>query len=305
VVTGFKLQQAASGPIELVQVCRNPVFIIGSPRSGTSALAWALHHHPAFWTSKETEFLQPLVGSQQARQAFDVGVSRGDGWLPHHDVGRDEFFAYVGLGVNALLTSRAEGRRWVDQTPSYTLFADELARLFPGALFLHIVRDGRSVVNSMIHFGESVGRQLRDKNALPEWASGFRPACETWVAFCRAALRFGAEQPERCLLVRNEDLSAGPAVEFRSVLAFLGEKEQPGPANFFATSRINSSFVSMKWGDASGRTSVSQDAQSALSGSRTALTWNLKEQEVFREVAGSLLAELGYERRSRPREVGR
>jgi hypothetical protein len=293
VVTGLELQQAAPGPIELVQVCRNPVFIIGSPRSGTSALAWALHHHPAFWTSKETEFLEPLFGRGQADQAFDMGVSRVDGWIPYHHVKRAEFLAHVGLGINALMTSRAEGRRWVDQTPSYTLFVDELARLFPGAFFLHIVRDGRAVVNSMTHFGDGVGRTLRDAGALPGWALAFRPACETWVEFCRVALRFGSNNQNRYLLVRNEDLSENPSTEFRKILAFLGEDDDPQAANFFASSRINSSFQPLKWGDPSTGTEGSITAQ-AQRVDEVWCKWSASERDIFTTVAAELLAELGY-----------
>ena len=59
-----------------VQICSDPVFVIGSPRSGTSVTAWALHQHPELWTSHETEFLRELFGENRPHRAYDEGTSR-------------------------------------------------------------------------------------------------------------------------------------------------------------------------------------------------------------------------------------
>jgi hypothetical protein len=282
-----------TGSSEVV-FCPDPVFIIGSPRSGTSALAWALHYHPEFWTSKETDFLQPLFGQGQAAAVFEQSASSEGSWLAYNEVSAAEFLRYVGLGINALITSRSDGRRWVDQTPSYTLFARDLVGLFPEARFLHIVRDGRSVVNSMLHFGDDVGKDLRDAGNLPHWARGFRESCETWVGFCRTALDLEAEHPERVLLVRNEALASDPAAGFHRILDFLGEEDHPGPANFFASSKINSSFAPIQWGDPSAapRTVSSPSPRDqAVSAWRS---WSKEQQSLFTTLADGLMAELGY-----------
>jgi Sulfotransferase family len=285
--------QEQSAALSSISFCPEPVFIIGSPRSGTSALAWALYHHPAFWTSKETDFLQRLFGSGQATDAFATG-SDEESWFGHNEVGKAEFLEYLGLGVNALITSRSEGKRWVDQTPSYTVFVRDLAALFPGARFLHIVRDGRAVVNSMVHFAEGIGRGLQEADQLPHWAAGFREACETWVSFCRAALDFAAAQPERVLYVRNEDLVSEPEEGFARILEFLGEQDNPGPANFFASSRINSSFVPMQWGEPSARRRMPSSSPPADAGLRAWQTWSEEQQRLFSTLSAELMVELGY-----------
>jgi Sulfotransferase family len=277
-----------------VSFCPDPVFIIGSPRSGTSALAWALHHHPAFWTSKETDFLQPLFGHGQAGDVFEQAGSSERSWLHYNEVGQAEFSSYLGLGINALITSRSEGKRWVDQTPSYTLFADDLVDLFPGARFLHIARDGRAAVNSMVHFGQGIGKQLSDEGHLPHWATGFRQACETWVGFCRTALELGAGQPDRVLLVHNEDLASEPADGFRRILDFLEEEDHPGPANFFASSRINSSFAPIQWGDPSTPARTAGSLAPRNRGEEAWHSWNTGQRSLFTTLAAGLMAELGY-----------
>src|SRR5262245_3379258 len=138
--------------VDLVRpaICPDPVFIIGSPRSGTSILSWSLAQHRQLWTSAESDFLYDLFGCGHLEKAFETTRGRpGSTWLREEAVDKREFYGCLGLGVNALFTSRAGGRRWIDQTPLYTMIADLLADVFPGAFFLHILRDGRRVVDSM------------------------------------------------------------------------------------------------------------------------------------------------------------
>jgi len=47
--------------------------------------------------------------------------------------------------------------RWVDGTPEYSFYVNPLRKLFPGARFIHVVRDVRSVVRSMINFQRTGG----------------------------------------------------------------------------------------------------------------------------------------------------
>lgn len=41
-------------------ICENPIFIIGSPRSGTSILAWSLAEHSQLDVFDESNFLWNL-----------------------------------------------------------------------------------------------------------------------------------------------------------------------------------------------------------------------------------------------------
>src|SRR5687767_476317 len=108
--------------LDQLQTCQNPVFIIGSPRSGTTALAWSLAQHSELWTSNESDFLFYLLANQHVEKAFHRARDAvGDRWLKREGVEQKEFYAFLGLGLNALFTSRSGGKRWVDQTPLYTM----------------------------------------------------------------------------------------------------------------------------------------------------------------------------------------
>ena len=79
-----------------------------------------------------------------------AGAARNN-WLRDAGMERAEFFRHLGMGVNAVYSSRSDGRRWIDKSIPNTLMADVIGEMFPGASFIHIVRDGRQVVHSMMH----------------------------------------------------------------------------------------------------------------------------------------------------------
>ena len=269
------------GPLELAR----PIFVIGSPRSGTPALATGLARHPALWTSHESYFLHDLFGSDRVAGSHRRHYNRkAPSWLKTQEVSRPELLGYLGLGVNALYTSRSGGRRWIDQTPLYTLMAEELGELFPTAQLLHIVRDGRKVVESMSSFLNKFEGRPEAVKYVPKWAYDFREACQTWTTWVDTAEAFRAAHPDRCLLVRNERLLAEPEVQCAEMFSFLEVDDDTAPAEYFRTTRTNSSFASKKHrGGAGGR-----------GGGAGWGSWTREQREVFLEEAGPTMVRLGY-----------
>jgi Sulfotransferase family len=264
-------------------MCPDPIFIIGAPRSGTSALAWSLAHHPDFWTSQETEFLGALFGGADTK-AYEAGSSSGRDWFGTHDCSLSEFRQFLGLGMNALLTSRAAGKRWIDQTPGYTLYAEVLAEAFPAAVFLHIVRDGRAVIRSMLNFRSILTRG----SDVPYWAESFEMALRTWLDFVRASLEHVTRHPDRAMTVRNEDLARDPHAWLEEIFTFLGVPTSAEAANFFASSRVNSSFGPTIWG------STRPGAPTPPACDTVGWRFGDVEEALFDVEAGELNQALGY-----------
>jgi hypothetical protein len=262
-----------------IDVCDNPVFVIGSPRSGTTVLAFALGEHPDLGTFAESQILVDLFFRNKV---LDKNYEReADSWLRKQGIPREEFLADVGLGINRLFTRAAGGKRWVDHTPRHTLMLKWLPAMFPGARFLHILRDGRRVVHSMANFAA-----LHSSREVPWWAEDFPKACRTWARFTSAALEFEAEHPERCLTVRNEDLVADPVGGFRRLLGFIAAPDDPAPAAFFAGNRINSSFAP----------SGQEKGAAAHTLTDPWAVWDEERRRVFARVAGPTLVALGMAR---------
>jgi Sulfotransferase family len=231
---------------ELV-LCDSPIFIVGSPRSGTSILGWALAQHSRLTTSVESDILCDLFGNRHAEHAFNTARARPDGkdWLNYHAISEAEFLGYLGLGLNALITSRSGNKRWIDQTPRNTLMIDTLAQLFPTALFIHIIRDGRRVVHSMTNFSRLLGADANkfvQSGRLPNWATDFAAACRTWQVFIDAAYTASGRYPDRFLTVANERLVTETERNFATIFRFLREPPEPATAEYFRSNRINSSF---------------------------------------------------------------
>ena len=226
-------------------LCPDPIFVIGSPRSGTTALARALGTHPALWTSHESYLVHSLFGDGVVDRTWRRNVERqqAPSWLKTEQVERDELHGFLGLGLNALFTSRSGGRRWIDQTPLYTTMAEDLALLFPGAVFLHIVRDGRSVVHSMQHFLQKLEKRPEARRYVPGWASDFTEACRTWREWTDTAARFCEAHPTRAVTVHNEAASRDPNASFSALYEFLGVAWAAAPIEHFARQRVNTSFV--------------------------------------------------------------
>ena len=267
--------------LEADGICRNPIFIVGSPRSGTTALGHALDKHPDLWTSKEAYVLYRLFGNGRAAGTWEQHWERANpSWLRAQGVERSEFLGFLGLGINAMYSSRSEGRRWVDPTPLNTLMIDDVAEMFPGAAFLHLVRDGRRVVRSMLSFRESIERERGPvpDNEMPSWTHDFEAACESWANHVDIVARFEDANPGRCLTTRNEDLVVDPAAAMSRILGFLGTALDDGPSEFLANTRINSSF-----GDESGMPS-----------DRDWSDWTSEQRHAFARLAGHTLVAAGY-----------
>ncbi len=254
------------------------VFVIGCPRSGTSAISWAIAQHPDFWTSHESDFLVYLLRNARLRIAYQTNYNREDGgWLQANAVSYPEFAASLGLGVDRLFLSRSGGRRWIDQTPGHTLIAHELAIMFPNARFVHIIRDGRAVVRSML------------RSEFPvSWASAFDEACLTWSHYVRVGAGFARSHADRCIEVRQEDLLRDPQGVMSRVFTFLGAHDWRPASEFLQQGRINSSFEPTTLRDSVAGVAESRCGQSQL-------VWTPEMSTRFAEIAGPMMRELGYE----------
>jgi hypothetical protein len=217
-----------------------PVFVAGCPRSGTSALSWAVAAHPDYWTSAETHFFYYLlrhgVGNQAGpgpvsiAQAYATSAGQGS-WLSRHEVAFAEFLGYLGTGFDALMRSRSGGRQWVDGSPENVLVGEELLTMFPDGQFILLVRDPRAVCRSMLTSGFDT-----------PWARDPAEAILTWNHYCRIGLALQEAYPGRVLLVRQEVMRGAPSSVAAAIAARLSLADGTPIEKFLTTQRVNSSF---------------------------------------------------------------
>lgn len=282
---------------EMHEEIDKPIFVVGSPRSGTSILAWCLGHHPNIFPVPESNWMGDFAVS--VAKGYQVGAARGIfSVLSAMGISREEFFSDIGRSINSLVLKhrgdldqqrlilaiqrllKKEGfylgevtgemnaatneairqygnanglfyselvdllrtpasdseykTRWVDQTPEYSFHICGLRKLFPGALFIHIVRDVGSVVRSMLNFHRIAGTPM---------VANEEEAYKYWLRTVRACLK--AEEaygPHVVYRLRYTALVENPEAALRPLLDFLGE---PYSAKCLEplSERINSSNV--------------------------------------------------------------
>jgi Sulfotransferase family len=236
-----------------------PIFVVGSPRSGTSILTWCLGQHPNIIPLEESDWIGDLAINLAIYH--QIGIARNDySLLSSMGIESAEFFAVFGKSINDLILRHrldldkkrwrnaagpsipdysfvpryAAKTRWVDGTPEYSLHICGLRKLFPQALFVHIFRDVTSVVRSMLHFHHVSGHSLVGN--VPEAYSYWLRTASNCILAERA---YG---PSVILRIRHSDLVDAPEATLRSIFSFLREPFAPECLEPLAQ-RINSSNV--------------------------------------------------------------
>jgi len=211
-----------------------PFFIVGSGRCGSTLLRVMLASHSRLTIPPETWFLISLVKRFSIDRTLDakqideaVSMVIGDYRWPDMNFDPQEFRRQASQltaprvrDLVELIYRRHvedEGKlRWGDKTPVYIEILPELARMYPGSRFIHLVRDGRDVAKSFKATGwDSGGRWLHDNTR--EWNKALRLHWR-WMR---------SEFRDRILLIRYEDLLLEMEPTLRQICAFIGEEFEP------------------------------------------------------------------------------
>lgn len=272
-------------------IAGEPVIVLGVSRSGTTLLKEMLDRHSALAIPTESYFVPQLWdrhGERPERAAFleDVGrLARIREWGVTPDAVAERlpkepaFADAIGAVYRAYADLRGKPR-YGDKTPSYMQRLDVLERAFPGALYVHLVRDGRDAALSFL----AMKRRPRFNWARPRGLLSF---AAQWRRELEAARAFGARLGAgRYRELRYEDLVADPERELRGVCEFLGLEFEPGLLEYHRDVDATSLVDHPKLAEPPG---------AGRSDWRTQLEPG--QQESFEAVAGPLLDAYGYERR--------
>lgn len=198
------------------------IFIVGSPRSGTSWLRTLLAGHPTLASPHELHlFDRYLIPAERAwrdessalERRRTAGLSSAAGLVSLLQY--DELQAWMRdlyqRSRSAALSRKPGATHLLEKTPENARHLGLIRAIVPGAKFVHLVRDPRAVVASMIE---------RSRRPFGEWAPGeVTRATSTWRAHVSAGLRDA--RPEDTILVRYEDLRGDLDRELRRLADFL------------------------------------------------------------------------------------
>ena len=189
---------------------RGPIFIVGAMGSGTTLLRLMLDSHPRIAIPQETGFMRAYKAQRTIPFKW-----RGGGWGRRLGWTREEFDEVMREVYDRLFMRYAEQHgkvRWGEKTPYHTWHIDDMARVFPDAVFLGIVRHpGASVASN-------VSRSWRD----PGWGRPSRTIEHYWRNN-REIARQATRHPDRFAVLRYEDLLLHTEPLMRELLDWLGE----------------------------------------------------------------------------------
>jgi len=265
-----------------------PIFLVSLPRSGSWVFYRKLARHPELgWISKATRKWPTSATVNRLLRPFrgpDVPVEGSRIW---RRFAREEDDVLEAAHLTpaardwvrrmAATQVRLQGkRRFLSKYPRNGLRVGWLDAIFPDALFVHLVRDGRAVARSILdrrehHDGLGAWwgsrppgwHELLDRPPAEQAALQWRLCIEHTRA---AAAKLG---PGRYLEIRYEDFCDAPAETLQTVSGFCGLRWPTGLLEELVRDVRSQNF---KW-----RERLSSEEIAAVEG-----------------VAGELLAELRY-----------
>jgi hypothetical protein len=180
-----------------------PVIVLGVGRSGTTLLRVMLDRNTTLAIPYESFFVLPLAHRHGRRPKLDDFVDDLERFYQLYEWGispedvrrrlREGMTTGEAIAAIFAVYAEREGKtRWGDKTPLYMQHLPLIERLFPNAVWVHLVRDGRDAALSFL--------------SLPEGFSG-----KTW-ALPRTAAQFAARWRTEILAARR---LRGPYLELR------------------------------------------------------------------------------------------
>jgi hypothetical protein len=199
------------------------VFVVGSPRSGTTFLAGAVGAQPGYVDLGEVKPVKANV----------------DRWMSLSEEEAARELRSILERVRRLAFVR--DLRPVEQTPELSFVVGPAVRAYPRSTVLHVVRDGRDVVCSLLAKGWLRERKGHDDARKPfgvhprAWVEAERReeftrareaarAAWAWRRYVSAAR---AAAPDHTLEVRYEDIAADPEAAATLIAASLETDPQP------------------------------------------------------------------------------
>jgi Sulfotransferase family len=300
----IRARRASSRRVAAGELAPAP-FVVGATRSGTTLLRLMLDAHPEMAIPSETHFIPDLIKAYRLESATPERMCEvvtahrrwGDFHLdPEELLERFRAIDPINPGDAARaffqLYAEREGKtRWGDKTPGYVREMHRIESVLPEARFVHLVRDGRDVALSVL--GMNWG-----PSTVPEAA--FR-----WK---KRILRAREQAPRigHYVEIRYEDLVRDTEATLRRICEFvdLPYDEEMLRYHERASERLQEKARDLDRGpDKAPQAAEARLESHALATQppdperteRWRTEMSVEDRAVYEELAGDLLADLGYE----------
>jgi len=213
----------------VISPINDPIFIFGSPRSGTTFLGEIMNAVPSL-----CYYFEPQIIKYYSRLVYEGLVSFEEA---------KKFYRRV-FKLLMIFAPRG-GNRFVEKTPRNIFIASTLYKIFPKAKFIHIIRDGRDVVCSLLKKPWYVERSKYSGKREPggyrygpyphfyiekDRRDGYRKTTDVhrciwiWKSHVAQGLKLRKELPQNTYYeIKYESLVYNPKSVVKELLQFINE----------------------------------------------------------------------------------
>jgi hypothetical protein len=262
-----------------------PVFILGSPRSGTSTLAHVFSEHFGYAGHpeghvfdllhrlsalvREHYVIHGIAEKARASSALGSGHKSAGATTTAEAIGEESIQAMLAMGLRDLLR-KTYGPSWFDKTPGPEAIhgVSLIRKIYPNARYIFLIREPISNIES---------RQRK----FP--GEPFHKHCEAWVDSANAWLRVRADlDPETYLELRTHDLDRDPEGVYGSLLRLLrGHPLGDAAANKPPLTK----FLTLE------RTSATDPAAKRT---LSEVGWSAEEKQTFLSICSAVMESFGF-----------
>jgi len=206
------------------------VFVIGSPRSGSTLLARMIGSHSQILTRGEPHMLTPLAHlgyyAKVDKAPYDAVLAAESirEFVAELPAGEQDYIdacrAYTDTLYLRYLATAPDKKLFLDKTPAYALILDFMAKIYPSARYVMLTRHPLAVFSSYAEsFFDSDYQAAHDYNPITE-------------RYVPAIARFLRERKAPIYHVVYEKLVADPEPMLKEVFEFLGVEHEPEAVNY-------------------------------------------------------------------------
>jgi hypothetical protein len=271
------------------------VFLVGCPRSGTTWFQAMIASHPDVCTGPETQFFCAFSPVEQEYWRKKDGRCSIGEYLR-----ADCFYDLMAESYWRVVSAIPEPERppayFFDKSPYHCMVGQFIARTFPKAKFIHLIRDARPVAASLMRISQTWGELWAPKTA--EGAAAFWRAC---VQTGRLIPQFVQSPADQYREVRYEEVRRDPQRHVADLYEWLGlplneelvERAVKGNTLDRATQELFPSIPLLNPESPEPKFPEGHIGPAPATAAEAKLT--PEDRQTVEQIAGDLLRELGYD----------
>ena len=261
------------------QLKQDPIFVIGAARSGTTWVYDILRHHPQVAGVYESWLFTPHngIGSFFTDAHWPPKRSGLGNLLPREDVLRYSRELVTSIMGHAI---QPETRYLVEKSPNHAFAVPLIREFFPGARFICVIRDGRDVAVSV---------RAASRSWSKDWQNTFgrsmRVSAQVWKLTIQRARQEAQALGDDYMEIRYEQIHEDPFAAYQTLFDFCQiDYDDDILQNIFSATDFRKNYkpdeAEFRRGGRIG------DWKQAFSPIDTLM---------FKQAAGDMLIDLGYE----------